>query len=450
MKQSILKILNTFGVKSIRTKNIVKNVSVSFFYKAGSIIANLLLVPVTINYLDTTNYGIWLIITSFISWFTFFDIGLGHGLRNKLTEAKANNNMQLAKAYISSTYFFITIISSTLFALFYIGNHFIDWSKVFNTDVSLASNLSLIMLVVFGCFSIQFIVKLITTIYIADQRPAMQGFVELLTQISLLLSIIILTNFFSSSLVTFSIVFSIIPLLLLVLFNLYAFNTDYKDLKPSFRLFKMKHVKDIMGLGMKFFVIQIAAIVLYTTDNLIITQLFTPADVTPYNIAFKYFSIVTMGFSIIITPFWSAITDAFVKKDIDWVKKAMSNLIKVSILFSLVAVLMVFFAGSVYKLWVGEEIIISRSLSIFMGLFVITTLLTQPFVFFINGTGKVNIQLILGVFTAVINIPLSIYFAKNLNFGVSGVILATIVANAMGLVVYPIYYKKTILKLEIE
>ncbi|TXE08452.1 hypothetical protein ES711_08065 [Gelidibacter salicanalis] len=195
MKESILKILNRLGVKSARTKTIVENVSISFFYKGGSILANLLLVPLTINYLDTTNYGIWLIITSFISWFTFFDIGLGHGLRNKFTEAKANHNMQLAKAYISTTYFSITIISAFLFIVFYITNHFIDWSKVFNTDPGLASNLSVIMLIVFGCFSIQFVVKLITTIYIADQRPAMQGLIDLLTQVLLVTSVFVLTTF---------------------------------------------------------------------------------------------------------------------------------------------------------------------------------------------------------------------------------------------------------------
>ena len=438
------------AVKSERTKTIIKQIGLSTFYKGGSIIANLLLVPLTINYLDTTNYGIWLIITSFISWFTFFDIGLGNGLRNKFTEAKANNNMQLARAYISSTYFFITIISVSLFALFYLANFFIDWTWVFNTDISLASNLSLIMLIVFGCFSIQFIVKLITTIYIADQRPAIQGLIGMLTQIILVISIFILTHFFSSSLLIFSVVFSVVPVLLLLLFNFYSFNTDYKDLKPSFRLFKFKYIKDIMGLGMKFFAIQIAAIVLYTTDNLIITQLFSPADVTPYNIAFKYFSIITMGFSIIVTPFWSAITDAYAKNDIIWIRKSMNNLIKISFLFALVALLMLVFADLVYKLWVGEEIIISNRLSIFMALFVITSLLTQPFTFFINGTGKVNIQLILGVSSAMLNIPLSIYFAKNLNFGVSGVILATLVANTVGLIIYPIYYKRTIQKHGLE
>lgn len=58
-----------------------------------------------------------------------------------------------------------------------------------------------------------------------------------------------------------------------------------------------------MGLGLKFFIIQIATVVLYETSNLIIAQLFGPAQVTPYNVAGKYFGIIPMVMGIIMTPF---------------------------------------------------------------------------------------------------------------------------------------------------
>ena len=46
--------------------------------------------------------------------------------------------------------------------------------------------------------------------------------------------------------------------------------------------------------------------------------------------------------------------------------------------------------------------------------------------YFLNGIGKIKLQLWLYVFGAVINIPLSIYFVKYMNLGSSGVILGTI------------------------
>ena len=126
--------IEKLGIKSSRTKNITKHVLLSSLYKGGSILLSFLLVPLTINFLNPTNYGIWLVITSFISWFTFFDIGLGHGLRNKFAIAKANGDFKLAKAYISSAYFSIALISISILLLFIIVNLFIDWTIVFNTD----------------------------------------------------------------------------------------------------------------------------------------------------------------------------------------------------------------------------------------------------------------------------------------------------------------------------
>ena len=128
MKNFLKKILIKFGVNSSRTKNIIKHTTSSFFYKGGAVLANFALVPIIIDYLDTENYGIWLTISSFIAWFTFFDVGLGNGLRNKLTEAITNNNIKLAKGYVSSAYFTITIISFCLSILFLTLTYFIDWN----------------------------------------------------------------------------------------------------------------------------------------------------------------------------------------------------------------------------------------------------------------------------------------------------------------------------------
>lgn len=448
MKKLKNKIYNKVGIKSDRTKNITKHVLLSFIYKGGSILASFLLVPLTINFLDTENYGVWLTLSSFIAWFTFFDIGLGNGLRNKFAEAKAKGDLTLAKGYVSSAYFTITTVCLALFSLFFVVNFFIDWSIVFNTTKGLQKDLNILMPIVFGFFCLQLVVKLMTTIYTADQQHSTQGKITFITNVNSLLVIWIMTQTSESSLLLFGIVFSVIPVAILVALNFIGFNKRYNIYKPSIKLWKKEYLKDIFGLGIRFFIIQIAAIVLYSTDNIIITQLFGPADVTPYYISFKYFSILTMAFSIIIAPYWSSFTDAYTKNDVVWIKKSMNSLLKFSITFSIMAVLMIFPANWVYNVWVGEEIVIPQLLNIFMALFVISTLLIQPFTYYINGTGKVNIQLALGVLGAIVNIPLSIFFARNLELGTAGVILATLTTGLIGLIVYPIYYKININRIE--
>ncbi len=437
-------ILIKLGVKSNRTINITKHIGLSFLFKLGAILANFMLVPITINYLGTTNYGIWLIITSFVGWFTFFDVGLGHGLRNKFAEAKAKGDMNLVKAYVSSAYFTLTLISIALFFLFFTTNFFIDWTQVFNTEKGLEEKLSFLMLIVFSFFCLQLIFKLITTIYTADQKPSISVLVNFLTQFISLITVWLLLKYTDSSLFLFGLVISLIPILILIGFNLFSFRGVYKDFSPTIKLWKKKYIKDIFGLGVKFFIIQIAAVILYTTDNLIITHLFSPKEVVPYNLSLKYFSIISMSFSIIVAPYWSAITDAYTKKDFKWIKTAMKNLLKFVGFFSIITIIMVVFAKPFYKFWLGDAIFISGSLSLFMGIFVLLSISVQPFVFFINGTGKIKLQLILGSIMAVINIPLSIFLAKNLDLGSKGVILATIICCILTIIFYPIQYIKII------
>ena len=120
------KLYNKIGIKSDRTKNITKHLLVSFIFKGGSILASFLLVPITMNYLDTKSYGLWLILSSFISWFYFFDIGLGNGLQNMFAEAKAKDDMTLARGYVSTAYFTIAAVSTLLLIVFLGANFFID------------------------------------------------------------------------------------------------------------------------------------------------------------------------------------------------------------------------------------------------------------------------------------------------------------------------------------
>ncbi|MEY4604816.1 MAG: hypothetical protein RIT43_2108, partial [Bacteroidota bacterium] len=311
IKKSIHNIYEKVGIKSDRSKNITEHVLLSFLYKGGSILSSFLLVPLTIDYLDTDNYGIWLTLSSFISWFSFFDIGLGNGLRNKFAEAKAKGDMTLARGYVSSAYFTIGAVSLGLIILFTAANFFIDWTKVFNTSPSLQKDLSLLMPIVFGFFCLQLVVKLITTIYTADQHHSMQGKINFYTQAGSLLLIWIMTKTSESSLLIFGTIFSALPVFLLLWFNLFAFNKRYFDFKPNFKLWKKEYLKEIFGLGATFFIIQISGIILFTTDNYIISKLFSPSEVVPYNIAYKYMSMALMLFSIIAAPYWSSITDAY-------------------------------------------------------------------------------------------------------------------------------------------
>lgn len=444
MKKLIQKGFQKVGIKSDRTKNITKHVIISFIYKGGSILASFLMVPLTINFLDTENYGVWLTLSSFIAWFSFFDIGLGNGLRNKFAEAKAKGDLTLAQGYVSSAYFTIGSICLLLMFLFIGLNFFIDWTRIFNTNVGMQKELGILMPIVFSFFCLQLVVKLITTIYTADQNHSMQGKINFFNSIAYLLALWLLTHTTKSSLLVYGVIFSVLPVLILLIVNFLAFSNRYKDFKPKFSLWKKEYLNDIFGLGFRFFIIQLSGIVLFSTDNFIITQLFDPEKVVSYNIAFKYLSISSMLVSMLLTPYWSTMTEAYVKKDFEWIKTSMKNLFKISLGAIVLIFGMVIISPFIYKLWIGNKVEIPLSLTIYMAIFFALTIFYAPFTYFINGTGKIKLQMYSVITTSIMNIPLSIFLAKNVGLGVSGVIIATILCLIPHVILCPLQYLKII------
>jgi len=397
-----------------------------------------MIVPITINYLDTNNYGIWLTISSFIGWFSFFDVGLGNGLRNKFAEAKAENNIDLAHSYVSTAYFSITFFMLFLIVVFSSVSFLIDWSVVFNTPQSMALELRMLMPVLFGFFCLQLVLKLIITLYTADQHHSMQGKFNFFVQIASLLVIWLLMETTDSSLFLFTVVYSALPIFLLIGVSVIGFGGKYKRYKPMLRKWNRIHLSSIFGLGFKFFVIQLSGIIIFSTDSVIIANLMSPTDVVPYQLAYKVFSIVTMVFSIFSTPYWSSFTEAFVKNDIQWIRKSINVLNRYAYGFVLVSIVLLLISPLVYSVWLQNKISIPLELSCLMCVYFIIILLTTPYTIFINGSGKVSLQSWQAILSAILNIPLCLLFAGYLKMGTSGVVLATIICLLPTLFLAPI------------
>lgn len=430
---------------SERSLNIVRHIGWSVVFKLGSIIANFMMVPLSIAYLGAEDYGVWLTLSSVLTWFMLFDIGLGNGLRNKFAEAKALGDDGEAKAFVSTAYYTIAIIGAVLVSAMWLANLVVDWTKVFNTSVEKADELKLLMPVVFGFFGMQLVVKLIVNIYQADQHHSINDKVQFFTQTSTLLAVWLMLQMDKPSLVVFGSVYMALPVMLLMLLNVVSFKGRYNRYKPELASFKKQHLRRIVGLGFRFFIIQIAAIVLFSTDNFIITQLFGPAEVVPYNIAFKYFSIVTLGYGILVAPFWSSFTDAWAKNDMTWVKKTVRNVQMLWLLtIPLALLLMISVADPFYRIWVGIEVAVPKPLTVSMAFFVFIQTFNMIHVQFINGVGKISLQLIVSLVVIFLNIPLSIFLAENVGLGLSGIIIATSICLIIPVFLWRIQYYKLI------
>ncbi|MCB0668272.1 MAG: hypothetical protein KDC80_20740 [Saprospiraceae bacterium] len=448
MKQSIIakyytQALYFFREGHPRSLKIKKHIAASFGIKGVSILIGFLLVPITLDFLNKELYGIWLTLASVITWFNLFDIGLGYGLRNKLAEALAKNETEKAKSLVSSTYFLITAISGVLLILFLLINPFVNWNTILNVDKNTIDTLGLVALVTFAFFCVTFVLKLVQSIFLADQRPAYVGFFDLVANFISLAIILVLIQITSGSLLALAIAMGIAPVVVLTFCNIYFFSTRYRSIAPSWKFIKKEHFNVLGSLGFKFFLVGITGLVIFSTDNLIIVQLFGPSEVPAYQVAFKYFGLITSVFSIIAVPFWSAYTDAQTKGDLDWILDTNKKLKLIWSGLLAVSLIMLILSDWFYRLWV-PEIPVPFILSIAMCIYVLALAWGNIFVMYINGVGKVRLQVVVSLVGALINIPLSIFFAKNLNLGSAGIIMASTICIGFGPVLGPIQFNKLI------
>lgn len=441
MKLIINNFLNKGHSRSIKAK---KNIVASFFIKGISIIISLLIVPITINYIDASLYGIWLTLSSIIAWLGYFDLGFTHGFRNRFAEALAKKNYSLAKSYVSTTYISIGIIFTLVFFVTYYANHFLIWSSILNINEKYNSDVSNAFIITIGFFCLQMILKVIGTLLLADQKTALSNSINTIGQIINLLIIIIVSRSGDGNLTKLSLILGASPTFIMALFSVILFNREYRIYRPSFSSIELKLVRDIIGLGGKFFIIQISWLVIYQSTNIVITRILGPESVTSYNIQYKYFYTANMVLSIILAPMWSAFTEAYVKKDYNWMASAYNVMNKIWIGSILVEIILLFMSPWIFKLWIGNSIQLEFHTSILMTIYLTIVSRATIYITLISGIGKVVIQTIVNVGLAIIAIPLFIYFTKK--FGLNGTIMATCLIPLIQTLIFHIQFIKILHK----
>ncbi len=425
-----------------------KNILSMIFLKGGSILIGLLLIPLTIDYVDAETYGLWLAISSIVGWMSFFDIGLNNGLRNKFTEAKANGDTELAQKYVSTTYSLLVLIFIPILLLFILINPHIDWVTFLNIHNKSSQKLGLVMLIVFAHFCVKFVLSTINVVFIADLKPARASLTLLVEQALSLLIIFILTKTTEGSLIVLCIALCSTPIIVLLFFNIFSFKNSYKEYAPRISKIDLSLFSDLFSLGFRFFVIQIASIIQYETCNFIILKYFGGVEVTAYNISYKYFSILLLVMNILIAPLWSSVTDAYVKKDYLWINKMIKKYLLFFGILLIAGFFMLFASNWVYHIWLGENFVeIPFILSMWVFIYIVTLSFGSIFVMTLNGMGKLNVQFYASFVSPFVFVGLSYYLVKNYNVSVYVIVIASIISNFNGILLAPIQFFKELKKL---
>jgi len=442
-KLDFLYFKNFFIKGNQRTLRAKKNIIVSFIAKGVSILISFVIVPLTLGYVGKVEYGIWMTISSIIHWFAFFDIGLGNGLRNKLAEALAKDDKETAKVYISSTFALITGIAAFMFIGFFIAANFISWNSALNTDIVPNNELFSIVVTVFFFFCIGFVMKILSSILQAMQRYAINDILSVIAQLLGLLAIFILVKTTDGSLFYLCLVYGSKSAIVFFIASLVLFSGSLKNLRPRIKYINIKKATPLMNLGIWFFINQILYLITTQISVFLVVQFFGPEEVTIFNLAKRYMSLVPMLYVMVLTPFLSAFTEAYTKKEYKWIKSTIKQINYIWIIASVGTTILVLGYKLFFDFWVGDEIVIPEALILAMGLSNILGTWSSTFTLFLNGIGKIKLQFYIGIIWAALYIPLTYVFFK-LDFGLSSLVIPKIIVSIVTSFVFTIQYKKII------
>ena len=412
---------------SKRTAIVKKNILGSLAIKGISILTSFLLVPMTLGYVSAEIYGVWLTISSVLHWLTYMDVGVTHGLKNRLNECLARKDYEKGKSLVSTTYAIMFAIFVPLSAILIVVSPWIDWCSILNVDPSNQEVILKTMQVLFVFIALQMIVNVFVTVVAAYQKTALSSLFAVIGQICALCIIGMMTLFVKPSLLNLAFAYSMMPILIVLTASIIYFKTGMKEVAPSIKAINLAYIKDLWGLGIKFFIIQVQMIVLYQATNLLISHIAGPESVTQYNIAYKLLNIAVMVYTIILGPLWPAFTDAYTKKDYTWMNNMYKKMLKIYLLLCLMISIIVILSPFLIKLWVGDKVFVPFILTLSIAVYTLIHCWDSLQVTLINGTGKVTLQAIVVLIGLVLHIPLSLLLGKYI--GIIGVVVSMSIIN---------------------
>lgn len=426
--------------RSRRTNLLSKNILASFIAKGWSAIVVLMMVPLTLRCLGVYQNGVWLTISSLLIWIDQMDLGLGNGLRNSLATYMAHGEKEKAQQAVSSTMAMLVVLIIPIFLILSLLVWYGDVYSFLNVIPSEIPELRIALLCAITLVCLTFVLKSIGNVYMGMQLPAVNNLIMSLGQTFALLSTWVLFINDKATFLNIVAVNTASPLIIYLLSYPYTFHVKYPTLRPSWNSVNMQAAMQLGNLGVKFFWLQVAAIIQFMTANILISKFFTPAMVTPYQIAYRYMSLIIVVFTIVCMPFWNATTDAYVRGDMGWIKGASRKMNIFTIVIFASLVFMTTVSPWVYQIWIGDDCHVPFSMTTLMALYIFLLVLSMRYSYFLNGVGALRLQLYMTIM-AVIFIPVA-WGVSKYTHDITWFLVVMCLCNLPGIIVNIVQFNK--------
>ena len=395
--------------------------------RGAALLISAVTLPLTVRYLGALEYGVWVTISTSVVMLAVLDLGIANTLTNFISKAYAEGDDGQAQKYYATAFWLTMLVATVVGVGAFFAWKAANWASVFHLqDPQLIAHARACAGISICFFLAGLPLGLANRVLSGYQQihlsnyfamsNSVLGLIAIVTVVALKGSIVMLMAAFCAAMLTGS-----------LLLNLWLFVWYKPFLKPAPWLADLRLARGFLGDGLMFFLLQLSTLVVFNSDNLVITHYLGASEVTPYSVAWRLTNYASMMQSLLIPSLWPAFAEAYNRRDMEWVRKTYRHANRTSLIaVGSIAFLMGLAGRPLIHAWAGSAAVPSPTLLWCMAFWALLVSVTTNQALLLTATGRLKLEAAVAVIAAVANLFLSIHLVTRL--GSVGVILSTILS----------------------
>lgn len=415
------------GQLTVSPRFLVEGVGGNLLAVFVTVLSGIVNVRICLDYLGTENYGLVLLVGTVSGWMGLSDLGLGMAARQRLAVLLAKDDLTQARQVLASSVACLAGASFVLFAILFLLHGLGLTERLVRESADSQRSASLILLGV-SLFLVRIPLGPLGGLQIAQNRLFAHYMFEIgFSILRPVFSWVALSN--GVSLEVFLVIMA--SLSLLATFARYGHaRLRTPALRFTPRSASLRTVRDLAVPGLAFLALNTSYIVIYSTDNAVISATLGVAAIPAFAVAFRLFSICRRVCISGAQVLFSASAILHTKGQASQLRSYLEVSSRFFTTLSVVAGSgLLIFGERLIALWLGPELSPGSETITTLAVMLPVAVLINSLGRMVCGVGKHQRQSVISLAEMTLNVALSIALAPHL--GVFGVALGTLISRGL-------------------
>ncbi len=406
-----------------RYRRLALNTGSAIAAKLLTILGMLISIPLTLSYLGQERYGLWMVITSLLTFLTFTDLGITYGLQNAISEADGRDDRAMAQQYISSSLMMLIILGGCGAVVFALLFPFVSWAKLFGVTSPIAvAEAGPAMAAFVICFALYLPLNIVTRVQLGYQKSTQNNLWQCVGSLASLIGLFLVIRI-HGGLPLLVLTMAGIPLLATLINGFVFFGIQSPWLRPTVSHVRLPIIRSLFHVGIQFFLAQVIFAFAYYSDNFVITRVLGPVAVANYAVCIRLFGLAAIPVSMFSLSLWPAYGEAHARGDVAWQKRTLWKALRLSLVVtSLMSAFLLLMGRWIIMKWTHGVFVPGVLLLAGIGVWTVLDSIRTTLSVFLNAANVLKFQTAILSLYAVVSLVSKVVFARS--FHLEGIVWA--------------------------